>query len=42
MNNEMKMYNAVRTGKLGTNDVQYPVCGKLPDYRMTHTNSAKY
>ncbi len=41
-NTELKLYNNVRTGKLKQNDDGYPTCPNFPDYRITHTNNAKY
>jgi hypothetical protein len=39
---EMQIYNAVRKNKLQKNDPSYPSCKKLPDYRMSHVENAKY
>lgn len=39
---ELKTYNDVRTGRLKPTDAQYPVCPKMADYRMSHTNKSEY
>ena len=39
---ELRLYNAVKTGKLKKNDKDYPVCSAPNDYRMSHTESTQY
>lgn len=39
---ELKKYNAVKTGRITESDSSYPVCEAMPDYRITHTNKTIY
>lgn len=39
---ELKMYNAIKSGKIKKTDANYPHCPKLPDYRISHTNKTQY
>jgi hypothetical protein len=40
--NEMKRYNAVRTGTIDKNNSNYPSCPVYFDYRMSNTEGTKY
>jgi hypothetical protein len=39
---EMTKYNDIQSKKILPGDPKYPSCGKLNDYRMTHTGDVKY
>ena len=39
---ELRTYDAVKSGKLKPTDKNYPTCKKFQDYRMTETSDAKY
>ena len=39
---ELKMYNAVKSGQIKKTDSNYPHCTKMPDYRISHTNKTEY
>ena len=39
---EMRIYDALRTGQLTRSDPHYPYCTAKPDYRLTHTKDVKY
>jgi hypothetical protein len=39
---ELKLYNAVKTGALKKSDKRYPNCPAYNDYRMAHTDETKY
>lgn len=40
--NELKRYNAVRTGALDKTNSNYPICPTYDDYRMSNTEGSKY
>jgi len=40
--NELEVYDAVRQGKLKPTDKAYPICTKLADYRLTHSQKSAY
>jgi hypothetical protein len=39
---ELKLYNAVRSNRIKAGNANYPSCNFIPDYRMSHTQTAKY
>jgi hypothetical protein len=42
LNEEINIYNAVRTHRIDPSNSSYPKCKKYQDYRITHTNGTRY
>ncbi|ATZ80496.1 hypothetical protein BMW23_0444 [Bodo saltans virus] len=42
LNEELNVYNAVKTNKINQSNPAYPKCAKYQDYRLTHTPKAFY